>query len=246
MDIESQENSAIFWKEKGDEYFKSGNYDDAISCYRNAIEIDGKYIEAWNNYGYALYKQGKIDQAKKIREKIKELESQRNPEKPQKIEKKSRALEAGMIVIIFVIIALIFAGINYDFFPSMEGDSTPSPTFSPQPTTMTYSSSSAVPTSYPIHSSHVDGNYIIISYDGDWWLNSLATDTNGKKRQEFDVEGNGNREIKINDNGVTVDGCLMRLDEKQGEICIGIANYGRIIEYKCSNTKNLVCFSGDV
>lgn len=63
----------LTWKEEGNEFFKRGQYEDAIKCYSHAIELDTNFIEGWNNLGLALLKIGKIDEAKKCNEKVKEL-----------------------------------------------------------------------------------------------------------------------------------------------------------------------------
>ncbi len=66
-------NNPTTWKEKGNDFFSKGQYEDAIKCYARAIEIDPEYLDAWNNIGYALIKLGKTDEAKKCNEKVKEL-----------------------------------------------------------------------------------------------------------------------------------------------------------------------------
>ncbi|HNI41418.1 MAG TPA: tetratricopeptide repeat protein, partial [Methanoregulaceae archaeon] len=66
-------NNPTTWKEKGNDFFLKGHFEDAIKCYARAIEIDPDYFDAWNNLGLALIKLGKIDEAKKCNDKVKEL-----------------------------------------------------------------------------------------------------------------------------------------------------------------------------
>jgi len=70
--VKDLENPAI-WKEKGNELFNQEEYQKAIECYNHAIKLDENYIPAWNNLGFTLLKIGKIDEAKNVNKKIKEL-----------------------------------------------------------------------------------------------------------------------------------------------------------------------------
>lgn len=63
------------WKEKGNELFNQGEYQKAIECFAHAIELDPEYLPAWNNLGYTLLKMGKIEEAKNVNKKIKELKN---------------------------------------------------------------------------------------------------------------------------------------------------------------------------
>lgn len=64
---------SIEWKKRGDEFIKSEKYEDAIKCYKEALKINPNYVSAWNNLGFVNSKLGRIDEAKKCREKINEL-----------------------------------------------------------------------------------------------------------------------------------------------------------------------------
>jgi tetratricopeptide (TPR) repeat protein len=68
-------NNPITWKERGNELFNKGEYQKAIECFAQAIELDPNYLDAWNNLGYTLLKMGKIEEAKSINKKIKELKN---------------------------------------------------------------------------------------------------------------------------------------------------------------------------
>ncbi|QQR70699.1 MAG: tetratricopeptide repeat protein [Methanolinea sp.] len=65
--------AAVYWKNRGDELAKQELYEEAIRCYENATRISPQYISAWNNFGYSLFKIGRINDANQIKIKIKEL-----------------------------------------------------------------------------------------------------------------------------------------------------------------------------
>lgn len=73
MDEDQDISNADFWKKSGDDYVKEGKYEEAIKSYKEALEIDPNYIKAWNNLGYVYSKLGRIDEAKKCKEKIDDL-----------------------------------------------------------------------------------------------------------------------------------------------------------------------------
>ena len=43
--------------------YKQKKLDEAIACFRQALELDPKFAPAHRNLGIALYKQGKLDEA---------------------------------------------------------------------------------------------------------------------------------------------------------------------------------------
>ncbi len=63
------------WKKKGDEFTRQGDFDSAIKCYSAAVESNPEYVAAWNNLGFVFFKQGKIDEAKRVKEKINSIRS---------------------------------------------------------------------------------------------------------------------------------------------------------------------------
>ncbi len=62
-----------FWKKAGDDYIKQEQYEKAIECFKEAIDLDPTYTAAWNNLGFSYFKLGRLDEAKKCKEKINEL-----------------------------------------------------------------------------------------------------------------------------------------------------------------------------
>lgn len=86
----------LTWKESGNDYFNRGQYEDAIKCYAHAIELNPEYIDAWNNMGLAFLKIGKIDEAKKCNEKVKELKDNHKlqPQEAPK-QKEIESIEIG-------------------------------------------------------------------------------------------------------------------------------------------------------
>lgn len=75
-DSDGDINSPETWKKMGNDHFKKDDFESAISCYKQAIEQNPKYIEAWNNLGLSYLKLGKIDDAKLCNNKVLALKSQ--------------------------------------------------------------------------------------------------------------------------------------------------------------------------
>lgn len=253
MDNTNQRNDAIFWKEQGDAYFKSQNYDEAIRCYKKALEIDNEYINAWNNYGYALYKQGRLEEAEKIKEKIKILKnlSKDKPIQSNFFDKYGIFFGIFLCIFFILIVAFIFPKFYTESTSFIQPISSPITTYTPEPSP-THTLLTTTPTkslAYSIQNEKIlqgqSGNSIVIIYGGDWWLNAISTGSKAVNEKEYDVEGSGNEVISLAESGFTIDGCLMRLDNKKEDMCIGIVRSGTVISLKCSEKENLVCFSGD-
>lgn len=80
-------------KEKGNEYFRKGDFNNAIQCFQNAITLDPEYIDAWNNLGFTYLKQGKTKEAKVCNDRVKQLKNlqQKKLEKNNETEKTIKA-----------------------------------------------------------------------------------------------------------------------------------------------------------
>jgi tetratricopeptide (TPR) repeat protein len=61
------------WKKRGDDYFSDGDYETALECYFQAIDIRPDYYEAWNIRGYALFRLGRIEEARTIKGMLKDM-----------------------------------------------------------------------------------------------------------------------------------------------------------------------------
>jgi tetratricopeptide (TPR) repeat protein len=59
---------------KGNEYFYKKEYDKAIECYDNAIEINPKTAYTWDQKSWTLVKLGRYDEAIKCCDKALELD----------------------------------------------------------------------------------------------------------------------------------------------------------------------------
>jgi tetratricopeptide (TPR) repeat protein len=88
---ETQKKEAIEWKNKGNDYFKKGDYENAIQNYKNALDIDPNYSDAWNNLGLAYIKIGNIDEAKKCQESMKLLKTTQNITPLKEIKKSNQS-----------------------------------------------------------------------------------------------------------------------------------------------------------
>ncbi|MDD1707512.1 MAG: tetratricopeptide repeat protein [Methanoregulaceae archaeon] len=63
----------IIWKNKGDEFFNKGNFEDAIKCYKYATELKPDFIDAWSDMSISFLKLGRIDEAEKCTKKIERI-----------------------------------------------------------------------------------------------------------------------------------------------------------------------------
>jgi tetratricopeptide (TPR) repeat protein len=63
-------------KNAGDMYYRRGDLENALHCYGLAIKEDPEYREAWNNTYTILIKEDRIEEAKKCKEILDELEDE--------------------------------------------------------------------------------------------------------------------------------------------------------------------------
>jgi DnaJ-class molecular chaperone len=66
-------NDAWGWRNKGGALYFLGKYDEAITCYDQAIKIDPSDADVWNNKGNSLNSLGNNDEAKKCYDRSREL-----------------------------------------------------------------------------------------------------------------------------------------------------------------------------
>jgi len=62
-----------FWKDQGNVYYKTGNYIDAIICYKRALEINPGSDKAWYNLGMAYTRMNNKKDSRLCFEKSQEL-----------------------------------------------------------------------------------------------------------------------------------------------------------------------------
>jgi hypothetical protein len=67
-----------FWKDQGNNYYKTGNYIDAIICYKRAIEINPGSDKAWYNLGMAYNRMNNKKDSRSCFEKSQELSGTRH------------------------------------------------------------------------------------------------------------------------------------------------------------------------
>jgi len=100
-------NKASEYKNQGNNYFKEGDYENALQCYGKALEIDPDYRDAWNNIYLTLLKLERIDDARKCKEMLDKLED-RQESAPMKgmAERPYKRLRQALAVIIVILLAL--------------------------------------------------------------------------------------------------------------------------------------------
>jgi Flp pilus assembly protein TadD len=60
----------IVWKTKGDEFFNTGNFEDAIKCYTYATDLKPDFIDAWSAKGVSFSRLGRTEEAEKCTRKM--------------------------------------------------------------------------------------------------------------------------------------------------------------------------------
>jgi hypothetical protein len=62
-----------FWKDQGNDYYKTGNYIDAIICYKRALETNPESHKAWYNLGMTYNRMNNKKDSRLCFEKAREL-----------------------------------------------------------------------------------------------------------------------------------------------------------------------------
>jgi tetratricopeptide (TPR) repeat protein len=82
-----------FWKDQGNNYYKTGNYIDSIICYKRALEINPDSHKAWYNLGMAYNRMNNKKESRLCFEKSRELSGTsagyppyRSPQSPAQAE----------------------------------------------------------------------------------------------------------------------------------------------------------------
>ena len=114
------------WKNRGNDFFNKGQFEEAIKCYFKAIELNPEYIDAWNNLGFTYLKMGKIEEADKCNKKVKEIklklsniEERQIPQKKNENRKRTYPL-----LIIFSILVIVIAIVAASVFGVFNGGDT--------------------------------------------------------------------------------------------------------------------------
>lgn len=63
----------IVWKNKGDDFFNAGNFEDAIKCYKYATQLKPDFIDAWSSMGISFSRLGRSEDAERCTRKIKRI-----------------------------------------------------------------------------------------------------------------------------------------------------------------------------
>jgi tetratricopeptide (TPR) repeat protein len=89
----SQKDEALTWKNRGNDLFKQGKFEAALSCYNYGLELDPMNSDLWHNKGFSLYKLGRNDEARKCKEQLQLLENRVPVENAIPIEKEQPIIE---------------------------------------------------------------------------------------------------------------------------------------------------------
>jgi hypothetical protein len=106
--------SALDLKNKGNDYFKSGDYENALQCYGKAVEIDPEYLDAWNNIYITLLKLERTDDARKCKEMLDKLTFEPNgaPGRHANVTRSSFGRKAfKAIIVIMLLISITISGL---------------------------------------------------------------------------------------------------------------------------------------
>jgi len=143
------------WKYQGDQYVKSQQYEEAIQCYLYAVHLDPENRSAWNNLGFTYAKLGRLDEAKKVREKVTEIDKNIESnqlaivKERQKSERKQAIKIYGKYSIIVIIVACVFLSVII-LTPALLSSKSPSTVSGPlsavDPTPIQPSTSDTTPT----------------------------------------------------------------------------------------------------
>jgi len=92
-------NDPVVWKSSGNKFFKKGLYGIALRFYARAVELNPNFIEAWNNIGLSFLKLGRVDEARRRNEKVKELRMRsRNPLDPISRDNRVHTAASGSLL----------------------------------------------------------------------------------------------------------------------------------------------------
>jgi len=87
----------VVWKVSGNNFIKKGLYGSALRFYARAIQLNPDFVEAWNNIGLAFLKLGRMDEARRCNEKVKELRMRSgNPLDPVGRDTRVRTRSSGL------------------------------------------------------------------------------------------------------------------------------------------------------
>lgn len=102
---------ALEYKNQGNNYFKDGDYENALQYYGKAVEIDPDYRDAWNNIYLTLLKLDRIDEANKCREILEKLKyKQETPVKAVADRPYKRVKQVlAVVVVLLLALALVLA-----------------------------------------------------------------------------------------------------------------------------------------
>lgn len=161
----NEKNNSDSWKEKGNEFYKQGNYEEAIQCYHDAIVLNPTSESAWHNLGMAYSRAGKVEDSKFCFNKEKELSSiPKSPLRPKKVKPiKKVALFASIIILIIIIGVIVIPPLFIPPIPNPPINTTTVATETPTtsiPTTTYQTTETVVPVPTIIKKDPVVGTWI--------------------------------------------------------------------------------------
>ena len=133
--MDNIETDSDFWKNKGNEFYKKGNFEEAITCYKKAIKINPKSGSAYHNLGLVYRRLGDSEKSKFCFAKAEKLRSPskptlKSPKNNGPVKKIAIAAVIGIILVVIAIIALSFIASPFSSVP-VQKPNTPIQTITP-------------------------------------------------------------------------------------------------------------------
>ncbi|MCX6698777.1 MAG: tetratricopeptide repeat protein [Methanomicrobiales archaeon] len=118
---------AVELKNEGNKHFEQGNYDKALQCYGEAVELMPGYRDAWNNIYLTLLRQGRIGEATKCKEILDKLALDPKAQPKSMGFKHFSLVQKIFIVIITILLVIVVVLVTEAIMGVSSGKTGPGP-----------------------------------------------------------------------------------------------------------------------